>query len=132
MYVPKIAITKPTYKIGEVISDNISLPNNGVSNGSKLQKTIMLTASVLVEAYIKKLKASPGATKPKTTPDLKLLKLNLCLKINKLIKMRIVPKNICAGTIKKGEKSFVMIFVTTIAPVHNIIEVICEIWAIIV
>ena len=126
MYVPKIAIIKPTYKIGEVISDNISLPNNGVSNGSKLQKTIILTASVLVEAYIKKLKARPGATRPKMIPDTKLFIFILNLKIGKINRTISVPINICIGTTKKGVKSFVIIFVTTMAPVHNIIEVICE------
>ena len=41
--------------------------------------------------------------------------------------MMIVPIDICKGTIIKGENPIVTIFVTTIAPVHNIIEVICEI-----
>ena len=89
----------------------------------------MLTASVLVEAYIKKLKARPGAIKPKITPEIKLFKLTFNLKIKKISKTKIVPISICVGTTTKGENSFVRIFVTTIAPVHSIIEVICERWA---
>ena len=45
------------------------LPNIGVSKGRRLQNTIRLNASVLVDANIKKLKAIPGAIRPNITPE---------------------------------------------------------------
>jgi hypothetical protein len=36
-----------------------------------------------------------------------------------------VPSSICRGTMMNGEISIVIIFVTTIAPVHKFIDRIC-------
>ena len=63
------AINKPKYKNGEIDSDKKILPNIGVSKGRRLQNTIILNASVLVDANIKKLKAIPGAIRPNITPE---------------------------------------------------------------
>ena len=87
----------------------------------------MLKASVFVDASIKKLNANPGAIKPNNTPEITPFD-QIFIRVTKKIKnMMIVPIAICKGTIIKGENPIVTIFVTTIAPVHNIIEVICEI-----
>jgi len=88
----------------------------------------MLKASVFVDANIKKLNANPGAIKPNSTPEITPFEWIFILVTKKIIKIMIVPIDICKGTITKGENLIVTIFVTTIAPVHNIIEVICEIW----
>ena len=50
-------------------SDKKILPNIGVSKGRRLQNTIILNASVFVDANIKKLKAIPGAIRPNITPE---------------------------------------------------------------
>ena len=54
---------------GEIDSDKKILPNIGVSKGRRLQNTIILNASVFVDASIKKLKAIPGAIRPNVTPE---------------------------------------------------------------